>query len=279
MTTRNLERWRRPERVFPSVDAVVATRGEHIVSVQAPGMPPLDALVDFVGSDITFVSFHAALSKETFTTPYFTGATLAARKANRILVSDPNLSSEVLLAWFAGSRAVGQQQLDEFVATLIERAGGRHTVFFGGSGGGFAALRTATNHPGSVAVVANPQTDILRFHPRWWTRYATHCWGSADDQQAASDVIRANVAHDMVALYGERHPDVDVLYMQNLQDEFHIEHHLRPFLEATGGARVELIQGDWGPGHARPPRERIVEVLDGVFTRRRGISVAPEPRH
>lgn len=271
---RDLSRWRRPERVYTSLDEITAEQGEHIVSVQADGNPPLDAMIDFIGSDMTFVSFHAALSKETFSTPYFTGATLAARKANRILVSDPSLSENVLLGWFAGSRASTQAHITEFVLKLVNLAGARHVIFFGGSGGGFAALNLARLCPSSTALVANPQTDILRFYPRWWEPYARHCWGASGGQQDAADAIRANVVHDMVDIYRRARPDVDVVYMQNSNDDFHLENHLHPFMEATGGRRVRLIQGDWGPGHSRPPREEIVAVLDEIIdARRRGASV------
>lgn len=266
---RDISRWRRPERVYSDVASIEFHSGEHIVSVRGRGGEALDAMVDFVGADVTFVSFHAALSKRSFTTPYFTGATLAARKANRILVSDPSLSEDVLLAWFAGSCKTSFEQIHAFVAQLVALAGAPHLVFFGGSGGGFAALNFARLHPGSAAVVANPQTDILKFYPRWWTAYGHHSWGLDGDAVAVNAGLRELIVHDLVALYGEASPDVDVVYLQNQQDEHHIEHHQKPFLQAVNRQRVQVIEGNWGPGHARPPKERLVAVLDEVFERLR----------
>ncbi|WP_207022032.1 hypothetical protein [Phycicoccus sp. DTK01] len=265
---RDLTRWRRPEHVYGDLADIEARRGEHVVSVRAGDGPRLDAMVDFVGSDVTFVSFHAAVARDGLTIPHFTGASLAARQANRILVSDPCLAEGVLLAWFAGSTSVSQQRIHEFIRRLVELSGARHTVFFGGSGGGYASLDIAPTHPGSVAVVANPQTSVLRFYPRWWQPYAAQCWGATGSEDDMAEVLRRHT-RDMVEVYGDDRPDVDVVYLQNRADEHHVENHLGPFREAVGDRRLRLVEGDWGPGHARPPRDLIADVLSDVFTRLR----------
>ena len=205
---RDVTRWRRPEHVYRDMADIAPRSGEHIVSVRSGEQPPLDAMVDFIGSDISFVSFHAAVAKEGSTIPHFTGASLAARAANRILVSDPCLAEGVSLAWFAGSRAVSQQRIHDFVHRLLDLSGARHTVFFGGSGGGFASLDIARAVPGSVAVVANPQTSIVRFYPRWWMPYASACWGASGSEDEVADVLRGHTK-DMAEEYRRARPDVD----------------------------------------------------------------------
>ncbi len=266
---RDVSRWRRPERVYTDISSVCFNRGEHIISVRLDELHALDAMVDFVGADVTFVSFHAALNKRTFSTPYFTGATLAARKANRILVSDPSLSEDVLLAWFAGSRAISFDLISAFVAKLIALAGAPRVVFFGGSGGGFAALNLARLHPGSSVIVANPQTDILKFYPRWWSAYGRHSWGLSGDDSSIAVGLGTLVTHDLVGRYAVDSPDVNIVYLQNQNDLHHIEHHQKPFMDAVDPARMRLIVGDWGPGHARPPKEQLIAVVDEVLSRSR----------
>ncbi|MBM6403507.1 hypothetical protein JQN72_04525 [Phycicoccus sp. CSK15P-2] len=262
---RDVARWRRPEHIYRDIADICPRPGEHVVSVQHDDAPPLDALVDLIGADVTFVSFHAAVSRDGTTVPHFTGATLAAKEANRILVSDPCLAEGVLLAWFAGSTAVSQTRIHEFVLRLVELSGARHVVFFGGSGGGFASLDIARHVPASTAVVANPQTNILNFHTRWWMPYAERCWGAQGDEAEVARLLRSRVTCDLAEVYGRTRPDVDVVYLQNRADEHHVTHHLQPFREAVNGRRLRLVEGDWGPDHTRPPRDLIAGVVSEVF--------------
>lgn len=265
--SRDLERWRRPNRRYIDLASIVGVPGEHVISREFGGGRILDAYVDFVGSDVTFVSFHAAVSRaKGFTLLYFTGLNMVTRegKVNRIALSDPNIGPNLLLAWFAGGLKVSQEEIENFVRRLIEVAGGKRVIFFGGSGGGFAALNYARGHPGSTAVVMNPQTNILEFNPTMFIPYGVQAWGAQGTQDSAAAAIRANVRYNLVEIYADERPEVNIIYFQNQQDYPHVNRHLRPFVEATGGHRLNVISGDWGPGHARPDRDLVARTLCDV---------------
>lgn len=206
------------------------------------------------------VTFHAALSRELTPLPMFAGAKVTGdHGVNRIFVSDPGLYSgdDVRIAWFSGTAELPLQQiLPGVLGHLIDSAGGRRTLFWGPSAGGFAALFYSKFFPGSTAVPINPQTDLSKFgyqNQRNYTRAAF----AAETPEEHDSVFAHVICSDLRKHYSGR-VDNFILYVQNSTDT-HVEHHMRPFLDSLDSlARVRTITShDWGVGHVAPPPDEI----------------------
>jgi hypothetical protein len=110
---------------------------------------------------------------------------------------------------------------------MARTLGVERTLFFGTSGGGFAALVQSHAMPGSVAVVVNPQTSILRYHPTLVEPYRQACWPALAGNEGLAGAIEA----DCTRLYGEGFRNT-VIYIQSLGDRHHYRAHMLPFAAA-----------------------------------------------
>lgn len=257
MTRRNLGRYSQPIHEFDSLEAFLGTPTPSGISVILHGGLPLDVLVlPEPGASTILFAFHGAAPAGA-TTPIFTGLEVSQQtQAHRVFFSDPSLGldQDLLLAWFAGN---SRQRLHEafplIIAHVAAELGARRQVFYGGSGGGFAALRYSALVPGSLAIAVNPQTSISRYGPRAVQKYLEVCWGinEPDDLHAACAAVGDL---DLCALYA-RGPKNTVAYAQTARD-WHVNRHMRPFLNAASrSCDVWTLMSDWGPGHAPAPKE------------------------
>lgn len=133
-------------------------------------------------SETTLVIFSAAITRRAATeVPIFSGwNTTKHLSVNLLMISDPSLilHSDLNLAWYVGSQ---HQPLLMDSITRIMKVFAKTTrlIFFGASGGGYAALSQACRLPGSTAVVSNPQTDIRRFS--YYPEFMRLAWPGHED--------------------------------------------------------------------------------------------------
>lgn len=242
---------------FLATDAV--PNGYHTVHY---GGLPIDFFAEYRGHRTTFYSFHANVRPHR-QVPVFTGAGISYRaEANRVYFSDPSLvlTRDLTLAWFVGN---AQQDLQDALVRIIGHLEqvyqSQKGLFFGASGGGFAALFYASRFPGSTAVVCNPQTNITRYEEPAPSKFARICFGVEGDW--AMDRLPVHVVTNLVSVYSEpKH--VRILYMQNETDTHHIDHHLHPFVESLNKQNeLWLNMGSWGQGHIAPPKPLILETV------------------
>lgn len=265
---RDVARWYRPIISPPQIGAHLDLSEKNLVTVRV-GDTSLDAVVDVHagGSDTAFVSFSAALSVSEWTVPYFVGTTLAGDlPVHRVMLSDPGLDTPGTprLAWYAGTQQVSGSLIAEFLTWIVESLHVSRVVLFGASGGGFAALNYARYFPGSSVVAVNPQTNLLRYYPESWMKYAESAFG-AKTPNAAAEVIRERTVYDLCAVYSNC-ADTSVLYVQNETDAFHIVEHMHPFLGlCSSDVEVRVLMGDWGTGHVAPPREELQEIVQATL--------------
>lgn len=218
------------------------------------------------GHGTTLVTFSGALTPNITELPAFVGwGTTRHLRSNVLMVSDPSLAidPQLRLGWYAGSSR--QPDLQKQLTQIIARFAGRsRVVLFGASGGGFASLEQARRIAGSVALVSNPQTDILRYYPREVERYLSIAWGSTVD-----DAPELPFAHEVVS--GYREPvDASVIYLQNASDQFHIDNHEAPFREGLhSDNRVQFVRGAFGDGHVGPDKEQFMRLFSEVTGERR----------
>lgn len=261
MIPRNLERFGLPLHESDSLGGFLSGPvRDGITTIQYEG-GPLDLLVADRGKPVTVVVFHAALHDRTRSLPVLAGlGVLTDVDANIISLADPSLSRfDLQLAWFAGNR---HQDLQRDLPLVIRHCLDSMSVpsvpvFFGASGGGFAALYYATHFPGSLAVPVNPQTDLAMYTPGPVMAYADAAFGT--------DLASAGVVTDLVSYYRDMEPQVTVGYVQNIRDSHHRDRHFGPFMRGSGlKDQLILLGGDWGKGHKAPPAAYLAGLLGNI---------------
>ena len=176
------------------------------------------------------VLFNGAYNKAQSPVPNFMRWSWAERAGfSYIVVDDPIVSkgSDTNIGWYIG---IKDFDLQEFVYNLVKDILTRiflspnSIIFFGSSGGGFAALMAAIRMRGSTAVVNNPQTDVLKYSRRLRADFID-IFGEDETiiKKCFYHRFSANEAMD----YYNYVPNV--LYRQNIQDNSHLNQHFNPF--------------------------------------------------
>lgn len=270
---RNTSSWGEAQ-VFASVaDLRAASLRDGLVTLATPEAP-VDLLIENNGAATTVVSLHAAMGQKPMDLPIFTARSVTeGLGVNRIFVSDASLclDADLKLAWYLGSSTLDLTAvLHDLIEAIQAQFGAEHLVFFGMSGGGFAALNLSHTFPGSLAIPVNAQTRIADYHPPAWQAFTAACFGT-DSEEGARAVLDAHPRADMRSLYGAGF-DNHVVYLQNSQDA-HVNTQYRPWVEALPHREsVHALLRPWGNGHvppsARELRDLMVHVarVDGRWT-------------
>lgn len=245
MLKTNYGRYELPVRNYADLGAFLEDKPSEGIHVIGEGTTRLDIQFRSRDADTTVVLFPAAVTSPDVTLPLFIGKYLTAElPVNVISVSDPALLIDgVATGWMLGTPGL---DLTEVLPQVISHlAGDSHLIFQGSSAGGFAALNFAAKFDGSLAVAINPQTDVSNYHAHLVRAYAEHVWNRPD-------VTDLPVSTSVLERYRQG-PDVSVVLLQGLNDDFHIAQHLVPFLDAKApSVPVGLLVEDWGEGHAAP---------------------------
>lgn len=239
-------------------------------SVEYGGLP-----VDFTytdhGGETTVICFHGAV-QTTVALPWHVGKTVVSEAgANWLAVSDPSLAlgGGLKLAWYAGSR--DQPELQQLITSVISHVRTvtqtEHLIFFGTSGGGFAALEYSRRFPRSLALPVNPQTSIMRHRPSTVRLYTDTAWGG---QSLVLPTGGSRIESDQSAGYLASFPNT-VAYVQNSWDEYHISHHLLPFLRTIRNHQsLRLLLGAWGDPtkdkHVPPAKTSLVRIMEELVS-------------
>lgn len=220
--------------------------------------------------------------------PYFSGKGIASEiNLPFIAISDPSLllDKNLPLGWYAGNSKI--PNLLRHIAEIIDNISDKldcTPIIFGGSGGGFASL--AMSHllkSESVAMVWNPQTSIGEYAPVHVLHYLRAAFPEiSEDIQRASDLEKpeqksfinsvlasSQLLHSLIGLATTGRSKV--LYLQNRED-WHLQAHAKPYLPKdnwkrlgptsfANGENLAIHIGNWGPGHAAPPKAIILKTL------------------
>lgn len=262
---RDPARWRQPVHDYPSIDALISDPQPPtgVLAVRAADTV-IDVLYDPRGAATTIVNFHAAITTTGVSLPYFTGGSLHGDTAvNRILIADPALyrHESLTLAWYAGTDKLDlQHELPRLINHLHDAADGSRRLYFGGSGGGFAALFYGAPQEDVLSVAVNPQTIIANYTRAHVERYARTCLGASDDA-AIADAL-APVVSDLRPVYREARNRV--LYIQNTGDT-HRTLHMEPFMESgLDRQRIWTIERSWGSGHVAVPADELRRIVSTI---------------
>lgn len=255
---RDYSRYQEPTILHPSLEEFLASTVPAAVHTIALGQGFLDLRVTDRKAATTIVVFHAAANPQHVSLPLFVGQHMTDElEANVVFISDPALDRGTPIGWFTGDKSRPLQEdlvrAIRHVQESLEAA--RHLVFFGPSAGGFASLYYSHRFPGSLAIVANPQTNIEKYSPEHVLHYRQDCWSGLS-------LADTGITYDLVPTYAESFPNW-VAYLQNEDDLLHVEEHLAPWRKAVAANadRFRVLMGDWGEGHAPAPLYLLIGIL------------------
>lgn len=251
-----------PVRTFESVeDFLDVEEIPHGTFSIIYGGVPIDFQYEDRGYETTAIFFQAAVSAKVQKLPVFLGKSFSTDpKINRLFVSDPTLylNERIRLGWYAGSST--QPMLQDVLADVfLKISGNRRTIYFGASGGGFAALAFSALHSGTLAIAVNPQTSIADYTALAVARWTDLAWGY--DNEATGRLEIPNTLSNLRPLYSTK-LDNYVLYVQNTGDTTHVNDHWEPFFATLNPSNhVTPIIAFSGEGHVTPPADYLTALL------------------
>ena len=221
---------------------------------------PLDFQVIKGTRPVLVVVFDGALVREKTQLPRFSGGGVTnGLGVSRLSFSDPSLylSDRLRLAWYAGSALQPELQtmIVRVVRKVVDSLSPERVVFFGASGGGFAALLASSHFADSLAVVVNPQTSIGAYVPRHVQSWLDAAW-----EGRRLESLPHTVTSDLIRRYSSITMRNYVAYAQNRTDS-HVNAHMEPWIAVADPSRIQTRWGSWGEGHVGPPKETITEML------------------
>lgn len=240
-------------------------RQRHIIEPSGPHKLALDALVQPQDSDTLIVALHGALDPKVYSHPRFEWmGTLVGRSESLLFLSDPTitLSERLRLGWYVGTRTDNLiDRYAQLVRSIAVQCGATKVIFFGFSGGGFAALAFAAVMPGSIGLAFSPQTSIGSYYRQFSEMFAEDVFPEAADYSEIAAEQGDRVS--LLERYADPHLDATFLYVQNSGDSHHVNKHYEPFHTLTAGrpgAHFRLSHDS--DGHTVPSKEALFEALD-----------------
>lgn len=282
---RSETRWGRAVLEWTSLDAFLAAAkiqsGVHSIPIGefAGKQINYDFFLTARPGTVLLCHYHGNTPREGIELPIFTGLGVTSSIATSMFVpSDPVLGFDASLglAWHFGCEGIHLQAITVSIVkklqTLLQAP---RVVVWGGSGGGFAAIRVAKDVPNAIALVWNPQTNIAKYTQVFVDRYLRIAFPTI--------AVGAPIPSD-----GEQFPSLcteafrdsyqgRILYLQESTD-WHVDAHLAPFLASFSGKALSDITdssnlsglvtdqlylhlGHWGNGHVPPSKDFLAKVL------------------
>ena len=278
-------RWGRSVMEWESMDAFLGTAevesGVHSIPIGefAGKKVNYDFLVTARPGTALLCHFHGNAPRDGVDPPFFAGLGVTSSiTASLFVPSDPilELNANLSLAWHFGCDGVPLQAMTVCIVKKLQtilRA--PRVVAWGGSGGGFAAIRVAKDIPGSIVFAWNPQTDITKYN-----RDIVNCYRRVAFPTLAAGGDFPSSIGQFVSLCDEDFRDGykgRILYLQECTD-WHVGTHLKPFLAGFCGKTLSDITDSskfsgfvtdqfylhldhWGKGHVPPSKDVISTVL------------------
>ena len=278
-------RWGRSVIEWPSLDAFLATAeiqsGVHSVPIGefAGRQINYDFLLTARFGTVLLCHYHGNSPREGSELPVFTGLGVTSSIATSMFVpSDPVLAldASLSLAWHFGCEGVPLQAITVSIVKKLQAIlHAPRVVAWGGSGGGFAAMRLAKDVPNTIALAWNPQTNIAKYTPVFVDRYLRIAFPTIDAAgtfPSDGKQFPSLCTDEFVAGYQGR-----ILYLQERTD-WHVDVHLTPFLASFCGKthsdiagssnfsgfvtdQLYLHLGHWGNGHVPPSKDVLAKLL------------------
>jgi acyl carrier protein len=193
------------------------------------------------GADRLFVLLAGAIDPKIHKLPHFARWNWAPVLGGSVLcINDPTLrlNPTLRLGWYLGDKdrdgVQGLLRIARNVAARLAIPAGR-IIFYGSSGGGFAAIAAASRMRDGRAVAINPQLDITLYSATSVVRKAAAVF----DKDADPPTLRrryplrwsARMAFRAARQVGK---GTRLVIVQNEQDTHHYEEHYKPFCDELG---------------------------------------------
>ena len=242
----------------------VAVPGAHTIKV---GNQSLDLLIQNRGSRTTLIFFHSALTSNQPTVPVLQGRGIAESAGmNLISIADPSIElGDLDLAWYLGNRWLGHLRplLSPVIAHALSSLGSEHTILFGSSGGGYAAVNFGNDFPDCTVLAINPRLDLSSRPKSAIPQYLQVC----HDAHSSTPMlrIRQDFVNDRVSdQIGDR-LRFNLLLFQNLGDTLYLNGQAKPFVEHFREDPRMFVQFmNHGDGHVAIPRETLMLILSAL---------------
>lgn len=249
-----------------------ASPTERKANIRSGGLEiPISFVPALKPSSKVIIKFHGAVNRQARTPPIFLAPDQYLHENwHQISISDPLLAvhSELKIGWFCGDARVNLQNVLQ--AVLREALGVLDCdlrVYFGASGGGFAALLYSALDAHSVALALNPQTIINNYYVSATRNYIANCWPGA---KSLVDIVGDRI-FDLRSIYNKA-PGNTAIVLQNNSDLHHLHRHVTPLITAIGArcnhdSAIDFIPivSFWGKmGHQSVPPEIYHGWLDAI---------------
>lgn len=215
--------------------------------------------------------------------PFLSGANVAKGvRIPLISIADPTLTADqdLGLGWYVGPRGVDVHGAISRALRAMLDVSGNEFWLVGGSGGGFAALRTAQEvGSGCSALVWNPQTSILEYYENPVKKFLSAAYPEISAQldgprwkhEAARALRQDGVVHSLPECCRDGLGFDRLIYLQNWND-WHARNHAVPFFRATGMRQLQpgvfgtddnhlIWITELGKGHTPPPPATVQQLL------------------
>lgn len=219
---------------------------------------PIDFLLEATPGAPLVVSLHGFTDRARYSYPRFERRRSFRDAGFSVLyIADPTLtlSDEIELGWYLGApRVDAAGALVELIEAAMARLRAPNVLLVGSSGGGFAALRLAALREDWRALVFSPQTSVARYYRNVVAKLERVGF------PAFGDLVTDRSFGGRLGLEESfRSPrGGSILYIQNLDDPFHVENHFAPFA-AMNPLGVAFVLEEHGDGHRPPSVERVCD--------------------
>lgn len=230
-----------------------------------------------------YIFFNGALPKDVRRYPTFNRHSWAQKLDSNILNiydSSLNFDQDYRLGWYYGTH---KKPLSADISSIIkclkeQRSLQNHDlIFYGSSGGGWAALKYSSLFPGSLAVAINPQTEILKYQFETSVqKFLFHSYPNMERHHIEAISLTDLRIDPSSFIKAEHERKSKFIIAQNIVDEHHYLHHYLPFWKnfsqnPEGGWDIQKhnysIVYDHPSGHSSETEEvfsRIQAVISGM---------------
>jgi len=245
----------------PVFNATTSTIGKTRLPVATKNLDfrnsfDLDAINDYVtpvkyqkinDNGRHYIIFNGALNKNFKRYPTFHRHTWSPKLgSNTLNIYDASVdpSEDYLLGWYHGTQKRPLCNDIQAIVNLLKEQKNLHNgdlVFYGSSGGGWAALRYASMFPGSLAVAVNPQTNILKYqYESSILKFLSKSYPGMERKQVESALSSELKIDHRPFVRNTTELKSRFIIAQNTVDEHHYQHHFLPFWQnfstsPTGG--------------------------------------------
>lgn len=187
--------------------------------------------------DSLVVFLNGAINRSVKAPPIFQRSSwLPSFQSHCLIIPDKivEINSSLELSWYLDKRGDFLRNIREYVIQKASELKVKHEkiVFYGSSGGGYAALMLASMVEGSVAIAINPQINLRKYIGRVYQKFLV--------DTARHDLM---IEHDLKDYFEFIGRIPNMIYVQNRGDVEHVNNQYIPFMSWLSNIRNDVDTG------------------------------------